>query len=300
MTVGGSQQLRIWRRARRDGATLMTACAQSGIPLAEARLWDAEDRANPPGPECFELLGTAPAVEPDPIAEMLRRERCELCADWRPQPDGLGECWSGDRLDGDMTKGPAGWSRATSGCEAWNPKDAITTAPVGAPPEKEDDMARPKKQPQVEQVHAPDFALAVRIWREDIKPAQSKVGEFAQEQSTAYKEIKKRAYIQPQAAKLAFKLDGMEESKRDDFLRGLNGLLKTLNIFMPRDLVDAAEGAGAIGDGVIPAGERPRPKLVTIPAGPADGSDSDLAGENPEPETGAPEASDEEHPQAAE
>lgn len=86
MTGGGSNQLRIWRRARRDGDTLMTACVKSGIPLAEARLWDAEDRANPPGPECFELLGSPPEAEGDGIEAILRRERCELCADWKPSP----------------------------------------------------------------------------------------------------------------------------------------------------------------------------------------------------------------------
>lgn len=130
-------------------------------------------------------------------------------------------------------------------------------------------MARPKKYTeQVEEVHSPDFALAVRIYRHDIKPAQAKVGEYAQEQSTAYKAIKKRAYIQPQAAKIAFKLDDMEESKRDDFLRCFNGLLRELNIFMPVDLVDAAEGKGSTGEGVVPSGSRPKPKLVTVPTGP--------------------------------
>lgn len=221
--TGGSQQLRIWRRARRDGDTLMTACVKSGIPLAEARLWDAEDRENPPPPEAFELLNTPPS---------------------------------------------------------------------GPPMEKEEDMARPRKAPRVEEVRAPDYALAVRFYREDIKPAQSKVGEYAQEQSTAFKAIKKQAGIQPQAAKAAFRLDTMESAKRDDWLRSFNGLLKELGIFMPRDMVDQAEGKGAVGEEVVPAGERPRPKLVTIPTGPAD--DSDLNPEDPpaESETGTVTISD--------
>lgn len=125
-----------------------------------------------------------------------------------------------------------------------------------------------KKADEVEQVHSPDFALAVRIFRQDIKPAQAKVGEYAQEQSEAYKAIKKRAYVQPQAARLAFRLDGMEEAKRDDFLRCFNGLLKEMNIFMPVDLVDAAEGKGSTGEAVVPAAQRSRPKLVTVPTGP--------------------------------
>lgn len=217
MAEGGSQQQRTYRRLRRDGDTMATACVLSGLSMGEARLLEAEDLRDPPGPECFELLNPAP----DP-----------------------------------------------------------------APHTKEDDMGRPRKQPEVEQVHTPDYALAVRIYRQDIKPAQSKVGEYAQEQSTAYKAIKKQAHIQPAAAKLAFKLDDMEESKRDDFLRSLNGLLKALNIFMPADLVDAAEGKARVGDAVIPMGDRKRPQLATVPQ--SDGVDADLAGD------------DEEHAEAAE
>lgn len=138
-------------------------------------------------------------------------------------------------------------------------------------------MAR-KAQPKVEkteQVHAPDFALAVRLFRNDIKPAQAKVGEYAQEQSTAYKAIKKNAHVDPAAARLAFRLDGMEENKRDDFLRSLRGLLHELKIFMPLDMLDMAAGAQP-GESPIPTGTRkPGLKLVTIPKGP-DG-DGDLA-----------------------
>ena len=123
-----------------------------------------------------------------------------------------------------------------------------------------------------------DFKTAIRLYRSDIKPALSKSGEFNQEASTAYKAIKKTCHIQPQAAKLAFKLEEMEEAKRDDFLRCLTGLLKELNIpLQSNDLVDQAQ--------------RPKPQLVTLaspPAHPAD--DSDLAnpsGEEPTSGTGA-------------
>lgn len=208
MTVGGSQQLRRYRIARRDGSTVTTACVLSGISMAEARLIEADDAANPPSEECFQLLNTA------------------------PQP---------------------------------------------APAQENDTMARPKKQPQVEEVHAPDFALAVRLYRQDIKPAQSKVGEHSQEMSEAFKAIKKRAYIQPQAARLAFRLSDMEESKRDDFLRSFNGLLREMKIFMPRDLADIAEGKGTSAENVVPIGDAPKPKLATLP--PAPEGDTDLAGD---------------------
>lgn len=175
------------------------------------------------------------------------------------------------------------------------------TAPDPAQTQETDDMARAKKTPQVEGVHAPDFALAVRIFRQDIKPAQSKVGEFAQEQSEAYKQIKKRAYIQPQAARLAFRLDDMEESRRDDFLRSFNGLLKEMRIFMPVDLADMAEGKGSAGENVVPFGDAPRPQLATIQQ--SDGIDADLAGDDDEPDAGGDATDDdetEEHQQAAE
>jgi hypothetical protein len=150
-------------------------------------------------------------------------------------------------------------------------------APEPAPQPKEDDMARGKKTEGTisGEVPKPDFELAARIYREDIRPAMSGVGEHAQEMSTAYKEIKKRAHIQPQAARLAFRLVDMEEAKRDDFLRSFNGLLKELKIFMPADLVDAAEGKGTIGETVVPIGKSTKPQLATIP--PAVEGDTDLA-----------------------
>jgi hypothetical protein len=186
---GGSQQLRIFRRAIRDGKTLMTACVESGLSHEEGRSTLSADAAHPPPPEAYELLG-------------------------------------GER--------------------------------------KEMIMARPKKQADdgVEEIGKPDFDRAIRIYRQDIKPAQSKVGEFAQEQSTAYKEIKKGCNIHPGAAKLAFKLDQMEDARREDFLRSLSGLMKALNIGVSADLVDQAEGE-SLGD-VIPVVESTRPAMMAV------------------------------------
>lgn len=160
------------------------------------------------------------------------------------------------------------------------PEPQPIPAPEPAPQPKEQTMARGKKSdtPISGEVPKPDFELAVSIYRNDIKPAQSKVGEHAQEMSCAFKEIKKHAHIQPQAAKLAFKLDTMEEAKRDDFLRSFKGLLTALNIFMPVDLVDKAQGNGSVGESVVPIGKRAAPKLATIP--PAVEGDADLADED--------------------
>jgi len=65
--VSGSQQLRTFRRAIRDGATLEDACAATGnlIDPAEGKLWLAADAKNPPPPEAYELIGhNLPPKEP--------------------------------------------------------------------------------------------------------------------------------------------------------------------------------------------------------------------------------------------
>lgn len=148
---------------------------------------------------------------------------------------------------------------------------------------KETDMARGSRGPRgpkPEEVQNKDFARAVKLYREDIKPAQSKVGEFAQEQSTAYKVIKKGCGIQPAAARAAFRLVDMEDAKREDWLRSFQGLVDALGIGIKPDLVDMAENEQQAADDGIPTGPaprvgKPRPKLVTVPS--SDGSETDLA-----------------------
>lgn len=69
---GGSQQLRIFRRAIRDGATLEQACEATGgiIGLAEGKIYLAADAKNPPPPEAYELIQhEAPAQETDMAKE---------------------------------------------------------------------------------------------------------------------------------------------------------------------------------------------------------------------------------------
>lgn len=60
---GGSQQLRIFRRAIREGASLTEACAATGgvIGEAEGKIYLAADAKSPPPPEAYELIPTAPA-----------------------------------------------------------------------------------------------------------------------------------------------------------------------------------------------------------------------------------------------
>ena len=143
-------------------------------------------------------------------------------------------------------------------------------------------MARTaRKEPDdTGEIKTKDFAGAVRLWRNDIKTAASESATQMQTIGEAYKTIKKGCNIQPQAAKLAFKLDGMEEAKRDDFLRCFTGLLAELGIpLQSNDLVDQAQGKDRY--------TRPKPSLVTVPL--SDGSETDLAdaAEDPAPGTGA-------------
>lgn len=56
MDVGGSQQLRLFRRAIRDGASIEDAAAIGLMSITEAQLWLKDDAANPPPPEAYELL----------------------------------------------------------------------------------------------------------------------------------------------------------------------------------------------------------------------------------------------------
>lgn len=134
-------------------------------------------------------------------------------------------------------------------------------------------MARAKlKADDDGEVKQKDFAGAVRVYRQEIKKAVSKVGEHSQELSTAYKHIKAHCHISSKAAKMAFQLDDMEDFKRDDFLRSLNGLLEELGIFMPTDMIDVANGAVA-GESAIPTGTREKPRLVTV----GTGDETDLA-----------------------
>lgn len=135
-------------------------------------------------------------------------------------------------------------------------------------------MARAARKPKDDdgavEVKKKDFDRAAKLYRQDIKPAVSKAGEAMQEASTAYKVMKKECHIQPQAAKLAFKLADMEEARRDDFLRCLGGLLKEFNIaIVPTDLIDLMGG----GEGET----RPKPQLGLVTLGqPSTGDETDL------------------------
>ena len=55
MTVAGSLQLRLYRIARRAGLPVDEAADRAGIGAREARFTDADDRRDPPTPDCFTI-----------------------------------------------------------------------------------------------------------------------------------------------------------------------------------------------------------------------------------------------------
>lgn len=82
---GGSSQLREYRIARRDGLDLQAACVLSGIDPAEAKLIDAEDAKNPPGPECFvPLTPTKQENDMSQVAEDFDPETGEVLSTAAP------------------------------------------------------------------------------------------------------------------------------------------------------------------------------------------------------------------------
>ena len=133
------------------------------------------------------------------------------------------------------------------------------------PDEEEISMSETNQANNVVELKPKDYKRAVQIYDRDIKPAKSKQAEHQQEQSTAHKAIKNECNIQSGAAKAAFKLFEMEESKRDDWLRSFNGLLSERRIFAPHDMVDMAEGKSR-QESAVPIGDREEEELPTMAA----------------------------------
>jgi len=63
--MSGSLQLRLYRLARRDGASQAEATTFAGIGAAEARLIDLDDERRPPSPDdCAVPTGMLPVLRP--------------------------------------------------------------------------------------------------------------------------------------------------------------------------------------------------------------------------------------------
>ncbi|MBB4642347.1 hypothetical protein HNQ99_002672 [Rhizorhapis suberifaciens] len=79
MNGGGSRQLREFRIAVRDGATMEAAAGLAGISLTEAKLILEADRADLPPPECYLPIGVGHnSQEKEPMSENVAADQLRL------------------------------------------------------------------------------------------------------------------------------------------------------------------------------------------------------------------------------
>jgi hypothetical protein len=97
--------------------------------------------------------------------------------------------------------------------------------------------AKPESEEVVELV-TPDFERAIKVMEHDVHPQQEHNAKSRGELAAAWKIIEDDCHCNKAAAKVYFKLTGMSDEKRDDFLRSLWGLMKTGNMGISADLVD--------------------------------------------------------------
>jgi hypothetical protein len=93
-------------------------------------------------------------------------------------------------------------------------------------------------------IETPDFETAIKILANDVHPADEKSASARGNLSAAWKAIEDDCHVNKGAAKLYYKLSGMSEEKKDDFLRSLYGLMKTGGLGISADLVDRMESDG--------------------------------------------------------
>lgn len=94
------------------------------------------------------------------------------------------------------------------------------------------------KKDEPTEILQPDFEKMARIFSRDIKPAEEKNAKARGDLSAAWKAIEDDCHLNKRGAKLLFKLHGMSEEERDDFLRTLYGGMQALGIGISQDLVD--------------------------------------------------------------
>lgn len=261
----GSQRAR-YRRGGGNGMDQREAAEWAGIDLDEAERIDAEPNATP-----------ARHLNQSHGSQQLRTFRAAMANGNSVE---VAAHWSGMNLVE---------AKLTAAEDANNPPPAEalqslpgrtfpweSTAPAGdAPlqaPGGDKTMARAQKQDDgVEndgggEIKPMDVDLVLKLIRTDIRPAQAKVGDHAQEMSTAYKAVKKQGNMNPQAVRLAVRLDDMEDAAREHWLRSFRAILSGLNIFIPRDLVDVAEGVPDSAMSAVPVAEREPAALHTLAA----------------------------------
>lgn len=248
--TGSAQQQRYLLYRHVDDMPLEDAAAQAGLTDGEARLIDqAVARGELSKPEARHDL---------PLSGWLAAARRHLGTDEaKAHEAAVLPLRAAHAPTRECATAPAGPSRLLA---------AITPPPEAAIPTNEGETAMPRKPANgqsAEEIKAPDFERAVKIYRHDIKPANEKSGEHAQAASTAYKAIKKECRVNTRAAKFVFQLAGESEEKRNDVLRSIRGLLGAMHIGITDDLVSRAEGEDN-GAAIIPQADAKRPELATV------------------------------------
>lgn len=99
------------------------------------------------------------------------------------------------------------------------------------------------KQEEIEEIKQPDFKLAAKILRLDVRPAEESNAKSRGELSAAWKAIENDAHVNKKAAKLVHWMRTASGELKDDFLRSLYGLMKEMSLGISPDLVDRAGGA---------------------------------------------------------
>ena len=110
-------------------------------------------------------------------------------------------------------------------------------------------MARKAKieSDEVLEIQTPDYERAIKVLTHDVHPQSEKNASARGELSAAWRIIEDECHVEKRAAKLYFKLTGMSDEAKDDFLRSLYGMMKTGGLGISADLVDR------MGDGEAPA-----------------------------------------------
>lgn len=99
--------------AEHDGLPLRNAARQAhpcDLSYWRDRGWIAHDL----DASCFRLTDTG---------RERTKQNCGNCAAWRYRRENFGGCYSADRLDGDLSRGPADITHEYEFCEAWVPVD---------------------------------------------------------------------------------------------------------------------------------------------------------------------------------
>jgi hypothetical protein len=100
---GGSQQLRLFRRAMRDGASIEDAALNAGISIGEARIHAQADARFPPPPEAYQLL-----YDPDaPVAASSAAKEDDMAGRRRarePEETFDTEAGEGGGIDGEYSR----------------------------------------------------------------------------------------------------------------------------------------------------------------------------------------------------